>query len=352
MQNLIVGWDIGGAHVKTVLLNAGQLQQVIQQPCPLWQGTAFLKETVSQVMQVLGLSEAETNCQHVITMTGELVDCFVDRDEGVRAIIAVMQQQLNTSALFFYAGQTGFLTVDQIQSGHLLQIASANWLASCEWVATRLSDAVFVDIGSTTTDLIVIQDHRPDVQGMTDYERLLTEEMVYTGVIRTPLMAVSRFAIFKGQQVSVMAEYFATMADVYRLTNELNEYHDQTPTCDGQEKTSQASARRLSRMIGYDYRLQDQVLWKRMALGFRHEQLQQIQKALLRQLSRYPEMALPPVVGAGVGRFLVKELAKNLDQTYHDFNELAGFADSEVMTAADCAPASAVALLFHSGSLL
>jgi probable H4MPT-linked C1 transfer pathway protein len=351
MQNLIIGWDIGGAHLKAALLSAGQLKQVVQVPCPLWQGVAFLQEAVEHVVQAFKLGDVICDCQHAITMTGELVDCFADRNEGVREIIGVMQNILQTPSLFFYAGHSGFLSIDQIKPEHSLQIASANWLASSEWIAAQGRDALFVDIGSTTTDVILIHNQRPDVQGMTDYERLLTEEMVYTGVIRTPLMAVSRYALFKGQKVPVMAEYFATMADVYRLTGELNEAHDQTSSCDGQEKTPQASARRLSRMIGCDYQLQDQVFWQRMALGFRHRQLQQIETAVLRQLSRH-STCLPVLIGAGVGRFLAKDLAHNLSLVYCDFNEQVGSTSADVITAADCAPASSVALLFHSRSLI
>ena len=57
-------------------------------------------------------------------------------------------------------------------------------------------------------------------EGYTDYQRLISQEMVYTGIVRTAVMAVAQSAQDDGKEVGLMAEYFATMADVYRLTGE------------------------------------------------------------------------------------------------------------------------------------
>ena len=52
------------------------------------------------------------------------------------------------------------------------------------------------------------------------------------------------------------------------------------------------------------------------------------------------------IIGAGIGRFLVREIARELAYPYRDFTELfeRKCADSE-MDVADCAPAVSVALL-------
>ena len=47
-----------------------------------------------------------------------------------------------------------------------------------------------------------------------------------------------------------MNEYFASMADVYRILGELPEGADMHPAADEREKTSPASCARLARMIG------------------------------------------------------------------------------------------------------
>lgn len=102
--------------------------------------------------------------------------------------------------------------------------------------AQHIPDALFVDIGSTTTDLLLIEQSQPRVAGYTDYQRLVSGELVYTGVVRTPVMAIAQQAEFNGRNMGLMAELFATTADVYRLTGDLNDAHDQADTADGAEK--------------------------------------------------------------------------------------------------------------------
>jgi Predicted transcriptional regulator/sugar kinase len=143
-----------------------------------------------------------------------------------------------------------------------------------------------------------------------------------------------------------MAEYFATMADVYRVTGELNDKHDQADTADGAEKTILASAKRLSRMIGCDFYPNDLPRWQQFANNIRSQQIQQIQQGCELQLSKHELWQHAPLIGAGVGRFLVKQISLNLDRPYLDFSELLPATAIEPgMTTADCAPAAAIAYL-------
>jgi len=143
-----------------------------------------------------------------------------------------------------------------------------------------------------------------------------------------------------------MAEYFATMADVYRVTGELNEHHDQTDTADGAEKTVIASARRLSRMLGCDFSANELPRWQRFAGGIKAQQLNKLQRSCLHVLSKQELANNSPLIGAGTGRFLVRQLAGQLQRRYLDFSELVPTGTfSTEMTTADCAPAVAVGYL-------
>jgi uncharacterized hydantoinase/oxoprolinase family protein len=143
-----------------------------------------------------------------------------------------------------------------------------------------------------------------------------------------------------------MAEHFATTADVYRLTGELCESHDQTPTADGAEKTIEASARRLSRMVGDDFHVTELARWQAVARDIRQQQLQRIQKSCALQLVRHSSADKLPLIGAGVGRFLVQEMAANLNCHYVDFSTLFTTSHNALaFSPADCAPAVAVAYL-------
>jgi len=343
MQTNIMGWDIGGAHLKAACFQPGSgLIAVYQQPCQLWKGIDKLHEAVQDILDESTMPIS----RHVLTMTGELVDLFDGRDDGVKQILAAMKRLLPNSEVMVYAGKAGFLRMDDVNANHYPSIASANWLASATWAAQSIGCGLFVDIGSTTTDILLLNDGKVMAEGYTDYQRLISQEMIYTGIVRTAVMAVAQSAQDEGKEVGLMAEYFATMADVYRLTGELNELYDQTDTTDGSEKTVAASAKRLARMIGCDYSDNELPRWQLFANNLRHQQLTRIQSACERQVNRIQLPKNAPLIGAGVGRFLVKQIALTLDRTYLDFSDLfSGIGILPGHAAADCAPAVAVACL-------
>ena len=342
-QTNTIGWDIGGAHVKAAVINpAGEIVAVYQQACPLWKGLDQLQRAVTHILhEISGAAGA-----HAITMTGELVDLFEHRDDGVKQIIVSMTALLPPRRCLLFAGSAGFLDAEQVEVKHYPAIASANWLASATFAAQKVDNGLFVDIGSTTTDILLLEGGQVLAQGYTDYQRLVSGELIYTGIIRTAVMAVAQSAQDQGRKIGLMAEYFATMADVYRVTGELNELHDQTETADGAEKTVTASARRLSRMIGSDFFVEELPRWRQFAENIRAQQLQKIQRGCAYRLQDSNVPGNQPMIGAGVGRFLVKQIAQSLGASYLDFSDLCpNFANQTGLTAADCAPAVAVACL-------
>jgi probable H4MPT-linked C1 transfer pathway protein len=218
-------------------------------------------------------------------------------------------------------------------------------MASAQLVASRVPNALFVDIGSTTTDIVPIRDGKLAVRGHSDYERLACEELVYTGIVRTPVMALADRIPFDGNWIAPMAEYFATTADVYRLTGELPEGADQLPAADNGGKTVRDSARRLARMVGRDFESASLSAWRQCARHLAELQLLKIRQACDRVLSRVKEAERAPLVGAGVGRFLVRKLAVQLGRRYRDFDGLVDTAPDVASWASSCAPAVAVAVL-------
>ncbi len=345
MQKKIIGWDIGGAHLKAAILEPNSIFSDIRQvPCQLWKGLDHLELAVEQILS----NTSTSNTQHAITMTGELVDLFESREQGVQQIIQAMQKILAGQDILIYAGTYGFLSPQHIQSQHFISIASANWLASASLAATQLGDGLFIDIGSTTTDLLHLSHHHVNATGLTDYDRMRSNELVYTGIIRTSVMAVAQTAYFQGQQMGLMAEYFATMADVYRLTKELNEGDDQTETADGAEKSIQASAKRLSRMTGYEYQESELSLWQKLAQEIKSQQKNKIKKACQYHISQSNLSDQHYFIGAGVGRFLAQQIAKELGHKYIDFSALIPRSTTDKSNAnalSDCAPAVSVAWL-------
>lgn len=339
-----IGWDIGGAHIKVCAVYKHQIVEIFQEPCPLWQGLDKLEHAVKTLLDKL---PQDKNQQHALTMTGELVDLFENRHDGVEQIIQIMTRLLNGFEIQIFCGKQGLLPFSQITKQHYETIASANWLASAAFAAKQFSDCLFVDVGSTTTDILLCEKGQVAAQGFSDYERLISQELIYTGLVRTPVMAVAQTVIDNEKIVGVMAEYFATMADVYRVTGELCENHDQNPTADGGEKSIPASAKRLSRMVGDDFKIEELTRWQALAKNIRAQQITRIQHGCILQLSGRKI----PIIGAGIGRFLASEIAQNLQFSYVDFSTLCPVQENIVFNPADCAPAVAVAFYLANYTL-
>jgi probable H4MPT-linked C1 transfer pathway protein len=338
----VIGWDLGGAHLKAARLEApGTVARVVQVPCPLWQGLQHLDAAFRQVLPVLGPAPL-----HAATMTGEMVDLFPHRDAGVSTLVAALRERLPGRAVWFYAGADGFVDGGRAAAA-APRVASANWRASAALVAARMEGgaALFVDVGSTTTDLAVVRGGRVCARGGGDGERLSAGELVYTGVVRTPVMALAERVPFAGEWVPVVAEQFATAADVYRLTGQLPEAADQHPAADGGAKTVAGSARRLARMIGRDVDAAPLAAWVRLAAWLARAQARRIEDAWQRLLSREDLAPDAPVVVAGVGRFVAAELARRQGRPCIEFGCLVPGREAERARATDCAPAVAVAWL-------
>ncbi|WP_372395507.1 hydantoinase/oxoprolinase family protein [Azospirillum sp. HJ39] len=335
----VVGWDIGGAHLKAAWAANGRLCDAVQVPCRLWQGLAELDTALSAVLERL-----PADADHVVTMTGELVDLFEDRAQGVHTLIDRMGAALPKGRLRVYAGRRGLLSPVEAR-GRVMDVASANWMATAAVLARRLPAALLVDMGSTTTDIVPVRDGAVVARGVTDHERMAVEELLYTGLTRTAVMAMERTALVAGERLPMMAEYFATSADLFRVLGRLDEAADQHPAADNGAKTVEASLRRLARMVGHDAGDYEPAVWRAMAGDLTERQLRRIHDAASRVLSAgTPPLPVDaPVVGAGVGRAVVKEVAARLARPYRDFCDVVGAHGQGWV--ASCAPAAAMALL-------
>jgi len=336
----IIGWDVGGAHLKAALVEEGVVLKVLQLPCPLWQGLEHLRDALNDAVgQLKGDADL-----HAVTMTGELADNFANRAEGVTMISEIMITRFGSNQVKIYAGIDGFVGPSGV--AHAIEkIASANWLASACWLSKNYDSGLFIDMGSTTTDLIPFSKGQVLAKGFTDLERLREQELVYTGVVRTPLMAITQRAPIKGEWVSLMAEHFATSADIYRILGELTESTDQYPAADDGEKTIAGSERRLAHMLGMEAEDAGRHQWHALAQFFAEQQLRLVSDACTRLFSRTELEKDAPLLGAGVGRFLIQKLAQRLNRPYVDTASLFEIAADDELAGADCVPAVAVALL-------
>jgi probable H4MPT-linked C1 transfer pathway protein len=174
---------------------------------------------------------------------------------------------------------------------------------------------------------------------------------VYCGVVRTPLCALAQRMPLAGRTFNVMNEWFATTADVYRLTGELDPLHDMHPAADGASKSLAATRQRLAHMVGHDARDANESDWLAFAHAWREIQLGLIRSNLERVIANSGLRADAPVVGAGCGHFLARAIAQQLGRPYLGFESCVPLAPGLADWARVCAPSVAVAVLSVSAGL-
>lgn len=310
----VIGWDIGGAHAKACLLRGGEVLDVAQWSCPLWLGMDRLDAVLHAARERWdGLAAA----RHAVTMTGEMVDLFADREDGVRRIAAELTRALpagdsgrasgRPGSVHFFAGDAGWCREGEVPD-LWNAIASANWLATARHAALCIDTGLLVDIGSTTTDLIAFRGGRILTANRTDAQRLASGELVYHGVVRTPLCAVAQRIDWRGTPHNVMNEFFATSADVYRLTGELNPAHDLHASADNAAKDPDATRQRLARMIGLDRHDGSTDDWLDFARAWRALQVGVLGSELRRVMEAHGLPRDTAIVSAGCGDFLVRDV--------------------------------------------
>jgi (4-(4-[2-(gamma-L-glutamylamino)ethyl]phenoxymethyl)furan-2-yl)methanamine synthase len=362
----IIGWDVGGAHVKAARLQGGALVDVVQWPCPLWQGLPQLQQVLDQAQQRW---PDLAQCQHAVTMTGEMVDCFAHREDGVSRIAGCLAQRL--PAPRFYTHDSGWCDAQQA-AALWPQIASANWLATASHCARVLAtssatsstassaqtlastsattrpqnEGVLIDIGSTTTDLVAFRHGQVLTAQRSDVQRLASGELVYQGVVRTPLCALAQRVPWRGVLHNVMNEFFATTADIYRLTGELAPEHDQHPSADGAPKDTPATHARLARMVGLDARDGTPADWLAFAHAWRAAQVAELRGQLRRVLAAHSLGPQAVVVAAGCGAFLVADVCQ---EVMLNVNNRIGYGALAVADADADADAAAAALTRAAG---
>jgi (4-(4-[2-(gamma-L-glutamylamino)ethyl]phenoxymethyl)furan-2-yl)methanamine synthase len=335
----VVGWDIGGAHLKAACVENGRITAAIQVAAPLRLGLERLAHAFAEAKALIG----QADCQ-AVTMTGELADTFSSRAEGVARLTAAAVRELAQSRVMIYAGRAGFVAPADAAK-HVTDIASANWFASASVVSRAIGSSLFMDMGSTTTDIVPIVNGAVAARGYTDAERLANGELVYTGLVRSFLMATANRVPFAGGWTGLIHENFASMADVHRILGSLPDGADQMESADSRAKTVAASQARLARMVGRDVDDADASAWTALAQYFAEAQIRAITDGGMLVLSEGQLPANAPIVAAGIGAGLLQEVARRLSRDCIEFEALINITPGVRTKVSSVAPAAAVAIL-------
>lgn len=290
-----IGLDIGGANLKI----ADGRGRAASLSYALWREPQGLSAAIASLIADFG---TPSDSPVALTMTGELADCYATKADGVRAIVNATLDASPERVVRVAAVDDRWLTPEKAkEETHL--IAAANWRLGARLAsrANPIGRGVWVDIGSTTTDVIQIENGIVIAAGVNDTERLLACELVYTGVRRTPVCALVERLPYRGRECPVAAEWFATTADAWLLLGELPEDPDDCGTSDGRPMDRQSAIDRLARCVCADRESFDESDAMAAAKHIAAVQVSKIADAIARHSDEW-------AVFSGEGEFLAKQV--------------------------------------------
>ena len=197
-----------------------------------------------------------------------------------------------------------------------MSLAAANWLASADYLRTQFPESVFVDMGSTTTDIIPLASFER-LLSLRDLDRLQQGMLVYTGLLRAPVASLLREVYLDGgaTRTLVANELFAISADVHLVLGHINKVRYAVPTPDGAGVMITESLQRLSRMVCSDLSEIGEENARAVAAAFWDEQRSCIESEILRVSG---SGTMPDLICAGIGSTLLAETfgGRNLSDLY------------------------------------
>jgi hypothetical protein len=269
-------------------------------------------------------------------MTAELSQMFRTKREGIAFVLDAVTNAFPSASVHVFAVDGRFLSPADARN-EPLAVAASNWAATARIVALDHPDAILIDIGTTTTDVIPIVRGHVAALGTTDPARLASGELVYTGALRTPVEAITQRVPLGASVAGVSAESFALAGDVHVWRGELSP-EDYTVTApDGRPASREFAAERIARVICADREMLDDRAISAIADAVADAQVDLVRYAIAQVCERHP--TLQTAVVTGLGAFLAARAARQAGLSVVQLADTLGADGSR------CAPAAAVALL-------
>lgn len=311
---MILGVDIGGANIKIASPDGSF---VFSRYTPLWKDFDALGRTLGETKENIDVDAVGA------VMTGELSDYFETKKEGILRIVDVIREIFGEKSYFF--GDHGFSKyIDKPMS-----FSAANWIASSLVIAKEFQDVIFVDIGSTTSDIIPILGGEI-VASRTDLERLRKGELVYSGVLRTNVACLLDRITIDNIPHRISSEFFAITADVYLLLGDIRRKDYTCKTPDGRDKDEKSAMRRIARVLCADLSEIGEARVLDIAKQIKEVQISDLIDSIKHMTDEYN---ISRIISAGSGEFLAENIADRLGMEYNSVSEVHGSGISKVFPA-------------------
>jgi probable H4MPT-linked C1 transfer pathway protein len=298
----ILGWDIGAANVKAVLWKGRALQpRTASHPFEIWREKGRLEEVLWAVLD--SVSEESGSLKMAVTMTAELSDVFETKRDGVLFVLNTLRKCFPGLETFIFSLSGRFVPIERALL-RPLNFAASNWLAAAHWIARQNPNCLYIDVGSTTTDILPIMGGRVCVSGRSDRDRLSSGELVYTGALRTNLAAIIQSIPVADRICRVSSEYFAISGDVHLIVGNIDPADYTCPTPDGRPPSMNSARARVARLVCADAEMLSTAEIDGMAQYICAQQIRQICHGIEQVLGSHPDLRVRPAILSGSGLFL------------------------------------------------
>jgi len=287
--------DIGGANIKKVLFSNGKIKERLYY-FPIWKKKYELKKFLENI--------SENSEIVAVTTTAELSDIFESKEEGAKFILNTCTEVFENP--YFLSIRKKLLPPEELKP---IEIAAANFVASICYMEKRYKEGIMVDMGSTTTDIIPFREGE-NLYGKTDVERILKSQLIYTGMLRTPLNTIVHRVPFKNRMVRISSEFFAITADLYTVLGYIAEYPCDAP--DNRGKDPESCRRRIARLLCADLEDIEEEL-EGICEFIKNEQVRIIAQGIERVSNDY---GIYKVYACGIGEKIIKEACDKIGINY------------------------------------
>ncbi len=296
------GIDVGGANVK------------------VWRGRAesyYFPFWKRRDEFVNFLSELKIKAERIgVVITAELSDAFSRKSEGILFIERALRESVD--------GELFFLDYDgnlKSEVDEPLKFSAANWVASVIYLSKFYDKFLFVDLGSTTCD--VIPYNGEVLAAKTDYERLNRGELLYFGMLRTPLCYLLSFK-------DISSELFSISADAMRVLGLIDEDEYSCETPDGRGRSVEECMQRIARQFCADLEEVGEKAVMSIAEEVKEVMVSRIERAVSEKIERFD---LERVIGCGMGEALIREAAERIGVRFVSLSKKFGKDVSKIFPA-------------------